>query len=91
VNTQDESRWKSVNVNANGKVFQVYTIKCKEIATEINKRRQGYTNSGDKIQHTDNHKKRQLQDINENLSLCGNCGNKSTKSAAFCGNCGNAI
>jgi hypothetical protein len=39
VHTQDEQKWKSVNINAHGKVFQVYTIKCKDIAEEINKRR----------------------------------------------------
>ena len=39
VHSQDEGSWKSVNINANGKVFQVYTSKCSEIIAEINKRR----------------------------------------------------
>ena len=39
VHTQDESSWKSVNINASGKVYQVYTVQCNQIAAEINKRR----------------------------------------------------
>ena len=45
VHTQDESKWKSVIVNASGKTFRVYTIKCHEIAEEINKRRKALDNA----------------------------------------------
>jgi hypothetical protein len=37
--SQEKESWKNVNINASGKIYQVYTSKCKEIATEINMRR----------------------------------------------------
>jgi len=38
VDTQDDGL-KSININASGRIYRVYTVKCKEIAAEINKRR----------------------------------------------------
>ena len=40
VHSQNESGFTSININASGKVFQVYTAKCSEIVSEINKRRE---------------------------------------------------
>jgi len=34
-----EGSWKSVNINANGKIYQIHTAKYRDIATEINNRR----------------------------------------------------
>ena len=48
VHSQEENAWKSVNINAGGKVFKVNTYKCVEIAAEINARiqQQNSANTG---------------------------------------------
>ncbi|MCL2225751.1 MAG: hypothetical protein FWB96_12360 [Defluviitaleaceae bacterium] len=39
VHSNDDGFFKSININASGKIFQIYTSKCSEVAAEINKRR----------------------------------------------------